>query len=306
MYVENLLVLQLLVASHWTFGANSYAYSSGPLPRTPCNNHKTRHGTSNNDNFQEFSKECVDDAFRELKEEFNANRSGRGTGKQQLDWVSAMMGSPDPQDDAFQTVDAETAKKWIEKAFDLAFEFNQDFTVTLDEKEATDQILQKTRDWIDKLYEDKQEAAETANDHHDGENSSSSQQFDTHVFPEKESEYRESVSHPTSKSPDEIVTKTPYSEDKSTEDIFRVSIDLPGVDQNHVDITVEDSILLLRAKRDLEKSDGAAALLYTKKFDLSENELDTNKLEASLKNGVLVIIAPKQKQKERKRKIPVS
>lgn len=221
------------------------------------------------------------------------------------DWVSAMIGSPDPQNDVFRTVDADTAKKWIEKAFDLAFEFNKDFTVTLEEKEATDQVLQKTREWIDKLYEDKQEAADSAKDHQDGDSSSSSQKSDTPVPPKEESENRERITEPTSKIPDEIVTKTPYLEDRSTEDMFLVAIDLPGVDRDDVDITVEDNILLLRAKRDIPGNDGSATLLYTKKIHLPENEPDMNKLEAGLKNGVLVISAPKQKRIERKRKIVV-
>jgi HSP20 family molecular chaperone IbpA len=139
-----------------------------------------------------------------------------------------VVGGADP----FEAIDKKTARKWIEKAFDLASELNDDFTAISEEKDVTDEMLQKSRNWIAHMY---YEDEETDGDH------SSSHQPDPSVSSRTEFEDRKSTSVPIPDKPYEDVSKTPKSENRSDEEMFRVSIDLLGVDRTDVDITlVED------------------------------------------------------------------
>merc|ERR1739848_806914 len=101
------------------------------------------------------------------------------------------------------------------------------------------------------------------------------------------------------------VSETPDMENGSDDKKFLVAIDLPGVKRADVEISVEDDFLILCAKRDAG-NDGSRVRTYTKKIALPENQIDVDKLEATMKNGVLVITAPKHKPSEKRRKIPIS
>merc|ERR1712008_229487 len=195
-----------------------------------------------------------------------------------------------------------TAKKWIEKAFDLAFEFNQDFTDVQGERDATEEILQKSRDWVAGLYEeeDKETEQQTTADHDASNKWSSTDRSDTSpVSPERNSEEPE-------KKPTEIASETPDSENRSNEKFFEVSIDLPGVDRTDIDISIKEDYLFVRAERKT-RSDGEKYRVYTKEIPFPDNEVDMDKFEASFKNGVLVVSAPKLEPRvEKMRKIPIT
>ena len=307
-----LLVSHLLLLGLGNFAVNGYVYSSVPFPRNRSNPSKKKGGSSckTMNDFYRIDKDCVDEAFRELRDEIGESR------QETMDWMATMV---DPFDVDKFPVDKKTTKKWIEKAFDFAFEFNEDFATAPGEKDATEDFLRKSRDWVARMYEEGEkegkdvddydnddfyeeeeeevEAETTKNRNDDGSTSS---------YTEAKSKSQQSRSTPIPDKADEIVSETPKSEDGSTEDMFRVSIDLPGVVRSDVDITLDSDFLLVRAKRDGE-SDGLPTRMYTKKLvAVSENEVDMEQLKANLKNGVLVISAPKQKTIETKRNIPVS
>merc|ERR1712224_133274 len=204
-------------------------------------------------------------------------------------------------------IDTKTAKKWIEKAFDLASEFNQDFTNVQGERDATDEILRKSRDWVAGLYEEeddneddnKESENQSTNCHDENKKRACSDQSDTSsVSSERDSDE-------TEKKTAKIASETPDSENRSDEKVFEVSVDLPGVDRTDIDISVEDDCLLVCAERKTESREGKDRV-YTIEIPFPENEVDADKLEASFKNGVLIISAPKLKsRKEKKRKIPI-
>jgi len=104
---------------------------------------------------------------------------------------------------------------------------------------------------------------------------------------------------------DESVTETPDLENRSNDKKFSVAIDLPGVNRADVEISVEDNLLDLYAKRDTG-SDGSRVRIYTTKITLPKNQIDLEKLDATMKNGVLVITAPKHKPSKKRRNIPIS
>jgi HSP20 family protein len=76
---------------------------------------------------------------------------------------------------------------------------------------------------------------------------------------------------------------------------YRVSVDLPGVELEDIELTVKDGSLTLKAVR--EVPDGT---LYSDRWSGEfervigfETEIDENQIRASLQNGVLTVTVPK-------------
>jgi len=235
-------------------------------------------------------RQHAEEAFRELQRELEDINENRRTGGGPQSFYSSLgMG-----------IDEEAAKKWMEKAFDLASEFNGDFTATSKEREANDEFLRKSRKWAEQLLRSTAAAA-------------------------SETETKGDSSSPLSKDKDgnsedgEPVTETPTLENTSDEETFRVSVDLPGVEKNDVDVTVEDDFLIVRGTRrrrrrlfpgvdDDEPKPAVVTRKYSKKIAFVESEVDIDQMEATFENGVLVISAPRKKEEqpnENKRQIPI-
>lgn len=75
--------------------------------------------------------------------------------------------------------------------------------------------------------------------------------------------------------------------------------DLPGCDEKSVDITLEKNVLTIYGKVFREVDDGLRPALfeygtgdYQRVFTLS-NEVDKERIQAKVKNGVLTVILPK-------------
>lgn len=86
--------------------------------------------------------------------------------------------------------------------------------------------------------------------------------------------------------------------------------DMPGVSKDRLNVRVDGNNLIVEGQLQLELSENAEALyadirssLYRRSFALS-GELETGKIEASLKNGVLTVRIPKRAEL-RPRKIDV-
>lgn len=86
--------------------------------------------------------------------------------------------------------------------------------------------------------------------------------------------------------------------------------DLPGVDENSVDITLEKNILTLKATVQPPAFEGMKPLRrefavgdYERRFSISE-EIDREGVEATVTQGVLKLTLPKS-QKTAMRKVPV-
>ena len=90
-----------------------------------------------------------------------------------------------------------------------------------------------------------------------------------------------------------------------------VIADMPGVDDRAVDITLEKNTLIIYGKVSNEKPKDHRLILaeygigdYERSFTLSE-EVDRDRIQASIKNGVLRIVLPKAAA-ARTRKIEVA
>lgn len=82
-------------------------------------------------------------------------------------------------------------------------------------------------------------------------------------------------------------------------DAFLVVADLPGVDDGHVDVRLEDGVLSIEARQAFELDPGWTQLHeeyrvggYRRQFHLSEG-IDANRIEARMREGVLELRLPK-------------
>lgn len=81
-------------------------------------------------------------------------------------------------------------------------------------------------------------------------------------------------------------------------DQFFVALDLPGVDPNDVDVTVERNVVSIRARRRPARQEGDEVLVderyqgeFTRQLFLGEN-LDPTKISAGFDRGVLTLAIP--------------
>jgi HSP20 family protein len=82
------------------------------------------------------------------------------------------------------------------------------------------------------------------------------------------------------------------------EDGYHVALDLPGIDPGSVEITCERNVLTIRAERRAEYEEGHNVLLaerpqgaFTRQLQVGD-ALDTEKVQATYSNGVLMLTIP--------------
>jgi HSP20 family protein len=81
-------------------------------------------------------------------------------------------------------------------------------------------------------------------------------------------------------------------------DQFRIHLDLPGVDPDAIELTVEQNVLTIRAERRFEPEEGDEPVVserpqgtFVRQLLLGES-LDTDRLEANYDQGVLTLRIP--------------
>jgi HSP20 family protein len=77
---------------------------------------------------------------------------------------------------------------------------------------------------------------------------------------------------------------------------YQVHVELPGVQQSDVQLTLETDGLRLRA---LRKAFTATPILYDRSFSMP-NVIDPDKVKAQLNSGVLVLTLPKRAAYQRR------
>lgn len=93
-------------------------------------------------------------------------------------------------------------------------------------------------------------------------------------------------------------------------DTFLVQFDLPGVEPDAVELTVEQNVLTVRAERTKPSGEGVGMLVaerpghFTRQLFLGET-LDTDKIEAQYDAGVLTLSIPVAEQ-AKPRKVEIS
>ena len=94
-------------------------------------------------------------------------------------------------------------------------------------------------------------------------------------------------------------------------DHFILEADIPGVSEKDIDIEIDNSKLTIKANFEEAKENKEEKYLlherrqvhFLRSFSLSKS-VDTEKVEASFKNGILTIVVPKKAQ-EKSKKITV-
>jgi HSP20 family protein len=104
-------------------------------------------------------------------------------------------------------------------------------------------------------------------------------------------------------------TLVPPADIYETKDSVHLVADMPGVDEKSVDITLQKSVLTITGRVEPRDTEGFRRVYaefeegdYSRSFQLS-GEVDSSKIKATMKNGVLHVSVPKLKPAQKK--IPV-
>lgn len=97
----------------------------------------------------------------------------------------------------------------------------------------------------------------------------------------------------------------PPADVAETDDAFLIEVDLPGVEKEQVEITLQDRTLTVEGRRD-RSSDAPGTFSrmerptgrFGRKFRLGE-KTDTDNITARHENGVLVVHVPKSRDEQR-------
>jgi HSP20 family protein len=97
-----------------------------------------------------------------------------------------------------------------------------------------------------------------------------------------------------------------------TESEIRVTAELPGVDPNDIDITLNDDVLTIRGEKKFERQDEKENFHFVERsygtFQRSVRlpfAVNPEKVKARFENGVLTVTLPKTGQQERSRRIQI-
>ena len=96
---------------------------------------------------------------------------------------------------------------------------------------------------------------------------------------------------------------TPSVDINETKDAYVVKGELPGVDKDNVDISIEDNLLVIRGEKKVEKESEEDKFhrkecvygSFERSFSLPK-QVDINNVEASFDNGVLKLNIPKAEE----------
>lgn len=100
-----------------------------------------------------------------------------------------------------------------------------------------------------------------------------------------------------------------------TEKEFQINVEVPGMDEKSIDVSMSRDTLTISGEKKEEKEENAKGIYrmerhygsFSRSIPLPDNCVDTEKAEASYKNGVLTVRLPKADgYKESVKKIPVS
>jgi HSP20 family protein len=102
----------------------------------------------------------------------------------------------------------------------------------------------------------------------------------------------------------------PVTDIFETPEALTVVLEMPGVDRNSIEATVESDVVIIEGRIDFAKYEGMQPLYteynvghYARSFQIS-NTIDQSKISAEIKDGVVTVVLPKAEQAKR-RKIKV-
>ena len=103
----------------------------------------------------------------------------------------------------------------------------------------------------------------------------------------------------------------PVTDIFETPEALTVVLEMPGVDRNSIEASVEDDIVTIAGRIDFTKYEGVQPVYteynvgnYARSFEIS-NKIDQSRISAQMKDGVVTLVLPKAEQ-AKSRKIQVS
>jgi HSP20 family protein len=103
----------------------------------------------------------------------------------------------------------------------------------------------------------------------------------------------------------------PIADIFETDQALTVILEMPGVDKENVDVSVENDILTIEGRIDYSKYEGLQPVYteynighYVRTFQIS-SKIKQGEISAELKDGVMTLVLPKE-EKAKPRKIKVS
>ncbi|MBM1221174.1 Hsp20/alpha crystallin family protein [Ponticoccus sp. SC2-23] len=106
---------------------------------------------------------------------------------------------------------------------------------------------------------------------------------------------------------------SPASDASTDDQSYRISMELPGVDRDDIELTVDEGVVTVTGEKKFEREDKGDTWYFSERqygafrrsFRLP-GDADHEKVSADLKDGVLVVTVPKRAEPERSsRKIEV-
>jgi len=111
---------------------------------------------------------------------------------------------------------------------------------------------------------------------------------------------------------DEAGMVMPQINVSETDKELRITAEMPGVSEKDVDITLDDGVLTIRGEKKMEKKEDKENFHYMERsygqFQRSlrvPNSINADQVQASVENGVLTVILPKNMAQEKTRHIQV-
>lgn len=93
----------------------------------------------------------------------------------------------------------------------------------------------------------------------------------------------------------------PASDASASDDAYRITMELPGVEEKDIDISVNSGVVVVKGEKSAEREEKGETWFFSERqygafsrsFRLPE-DADGEKVEAHLKDGVLTISVPKR------------
>jgi HSP20 family protein len=99
---------------------------------------------------------------------------------------------------------------------------------------------------------------------------------------------------------------------EETDKEYRVTAELPGLEERDVEVFLQDGVLTVRGEKKLEKEAGNRTVSeryygrFERQFAL-DRDIEESAISATFRNGILTVIAPKSAQAvERTKRIPIN
>jgi HSP20 family protein len=99
---------------------------------------------------------------------------------------------------------------------------------------------------------------------------------------------------------------------EETEKEYRVTVELPGLEERDVEVLLQDGVLTVRGEKKLESEAGnrRSSERYYGRFERQialDRDIDESAINATFRNGVLTVTVPKSAQAvERTKRIPIN